>query len=396
MNGVEKGRESSAFGLVSDRPIIPFVEGDGTGPDIWKASRRVFDAAVSRAYGGTRAVQWREVLAGEKGFRETGSWLPDETVESFRMHRIGIKGPLTTPVGEGIRSLNVALRQTLDLYVCLRPVRYFQGIVSPVVHPERVDMVVFRENTEDVYAGMEVPAGDERTDRISAFLKSEMGWNIGPDTGIGIKPVSRGGSERLIRAAIKYALACGRKSVTLVHKGNIMKYTEGAFMRWGYELAQREFPGKVRLPEGREGTGNSGEGDLVIKDVIADAFLQQILTRPEEYDVIATLNLNGDYISDAWPLRSAESGSLGRENTTTPARDPSRPHTGPRRNTRAGHGQSLGPDPLGEDDVRIYRLDRGGQLDREGDGERLPAWKGHLRSCQTHAWNRSSFNQRFR
>ncbi len=308
MNGVEKGRESSAFGLVSDRPIIPFVEGDGTGPDIWKASRRVFDAAVSRAYGGTRAVQWREVLAGEKGFRETGSWLPDETVESFRMHRIGIKGPLTTPVGEGIRSLNVALRQTLDLYVCLRPVRYFQGIVSPVVHPERVDMVVFRENTEDVYAGMEVPAGDERTDRISAFLKSEMGWNIGPDTGIGIKPVSRGGSERLIRAAIKYALACGRKSVTLVHKGNIMKYTEGAFMRWGYELAQREFPGKVRLPEGREGTGNSGEGDLVIKDVIADAFLQQILTRPEEYDVIATLNLNGDYISDAL---AAQVGGIG-------------------------------------------------------------------------------------
>ncbi len=300
----------------SDHPVIPFVEGDGTGPDIWRASRLVFDAAVSSAYGDKRSIQWLEVLAGEKGFRETGSWLPDETVEAFRTHKIGIKGPLTTPVGEGIRSLNVALRQILDLYVCLRPVRYFSGIPTPVLHPERVDMVVFRENTEDVYAGMEVAAGTDKGEILAEFLRKEMGWKIGPDTGIGIKPVSRGGSERLIRAAIRYAIDSGRKSVTLVHKGNIMKYTEGAFRNWGYELARREFPGKVRLPEWIEGGSAAGgeagtgadEGVVAIKDVIADAFLQQILTRPDEYDVIATLNLNGDYVSDAL---AAQVGGIG-------------------------------------------------------------------------------------
>ncbi len=273
-----------------DRPVIPFIEGDGTGPDIWRAAVRVFDAAVRQAYGGRRAVCWREVLAGEKAFRQTGSWLPDDTVAAFREYRVGIKGPLTTPVGGGHRSLNVALRQILDLYVCLRPVRWFEGVPSPVKHPGKVDMVVFRENTEDVYAGLEVQAGSDEARRLMAFLKSEFGWTLRPDSGIGIKPVSETCSKRLIRAAFRYALRNGRHSVTLVHKGNIQKYTEGAFRAWGYEVA-KEF------------------GDRIpVKDAIADIFFQQALTRPDEFDVIATLNLNGDYMSDAL---AAQVGGIG-------------------------------------------------------------------------------------
>lgn len=276
--------------LVPSKPVIPFIEGDGTGPDIWEASRRVFDAAVKKAYSGEREIAWKEVLAGEKAFKNTGQWLPEETVEAFKTYFVGIKGPLTTPVGEGIRSLNVALRQTLDLYVCLRPVRYYKGIPSPVKNPERVDMVVFRENTEDVYAGCEFPAGSEKAEKIRKFITEETGFPVPADAGIGIKTISKLKSERLIRAALEYARVFSRKNVTLVHKGNIMKYTEGAFMQWGYALAEKEFPG------------------IVVKDALADAFLQQILTRPEEYDVIATMNLNGDYISDAL---AAQVGGIG-------------------------------------------------------------------------------------
>jgi len=296
--------------IVPDSPIIPFIEGDGTGPDIWRAAVRVFDAAVEKAYKGKRSVQWKEILAGEKAFSRTGNWLPTETEEAFRHYLVGIKGPLTTPVGGGIRSLNVTIRQKLDLYVCLRPVKYYPGIPSPVVHPEQVDMVVFRENTEDVYAGFETKAFDPKTERLIEFLKEEFGWDVKPDSGVGIKPVSKSGTERLVRAAMTYAVKNRRKSVTLVHKGNIMKFTEGAFREWGYECALREFPDKaVRL---EETTGrvpeNSPKGAILVKDVIADAFLQQILTRPSEYDVIATLNLNGDYISDAL---AAQVGGIG-------------------------------------------------------------------------------------
>ena len=292
---------------VPDQPIIPFIEGDGIGPDIWAAAVRVFDAAVEKAYGGTRKVIWKEVLAGQKSFDKTGSWLPDETEEAFKEHLVGIKGPLTTPVGGGFRSLNVALRQDLDLYVCLRPVKYYPGIPSPVLKPELIDMVVFRENTEDVYAGYESRQGEADTVKLINFLKTEMGWNVREDSGIGIKPVSVSGSKRLIRAAIKYAVEHGRKSVTLVHKGNIMKYTEGAFREWGYELAREEF-GDVTVTWDDIGNGDVPEGKILIKDVIADAFLQQILTRPDEYDVIATLNLNGDYVSDAL---AAQVGGIG-------------------------------------------------------------------------------------
>jgi len=295
--------------VVPDRPIVPFIEGDGTGPDIWRASVRVFDAAVERAYSGRRAIAWREVLAGEKAFSTTGSWLPAETLDAFREFFVGIKGPLTTPVGGGIRSLNVALRQELDLYVCLRPIRYFQGMETPVRRPDLVNMVIFRENTEDIYAGIEFREGTPEAAEFARLL--EAGF---PDrfkkvrfpatSGFGIKPMSREGTERLVRAAIDYALANGRRSVTLVHKGNIMKFTEGAFRDWGYELARRDYGATevdggpwCRLP-----------GGLVVKDVIADAFLQQILTRPAEYDVIATPNLNGDYISDAL---AAQVGGIG-------------------------------------------------------------------------------------
>ncbi len=291
--------------VVPDEPIVPFIEGDGTGPDIWRASRYVFDSAVERAYGGHRRIGWKEVLAGQKAFDETGEWLPQETVDAFEEYLVGIKGPLTTPVGGGIRSLNVALRQRLDLYVCLRPVRYFDGVPSPVKHPELIDMVIFRENTEDVYAGRELEEGTPEVKRLLEFLHDSYGWDIRPDSGLGLKPVSETGSKRLIRAAINYALKNGRRSVTLVHKGNIMKFTEGAFRSWGYELVRDEFDGRA---VGWDDCGGDPGDRLLVKDVIADAFLQQILTRPAEYDVIATLNLNGDYISDAL---AAQVGGIG-------------------------------------------------------------------------------------
>ena len=301
---------------VPDNPVIPFIEGDGTGPDIWNASVRVFDAAVAKAYGGSRQVEWKEVLAGEKAFNQTGQWLPSETLESFREYIVGIKGPLTTPVGGGMRSLNVALRQELDLYVCYRPVRYFNGVPSPVKNPEKVDMHIFRENSEDIYAGIEYMNGEERTERLRRFLIDELGVRSirFPETSsIGIKPVSLEGTERLVRQAVKFAIERKLPSVTIVHKGNIMKYTEGAFMKWGYALAEREFGESVftwnqyKAISAEAGEGRAAQllaeaeskGKVIIKDIIADAFLQQILTRRSEYSVIATLNLNGDYISDA-------------------------------------------------------------------------------------------------
>ena len=295
--------------VVPDHPILPFIEGDGTGRDIWRASVRVFDAAVAKAYGGARKAVWFEVFAGEKAFNAYQSWLPEDTLTAFREYLVGIKGPLTTPVGGGIRSLNVALRQELDLYVCLRPVRYFQGMETPVKRPDQVDMVIFRENTEDIYAGIEFAEGSPEVDQLKQLLQQAFPKAYAkirfPDTvGLGIKPVSREGTERLVRAAIEYAVANDRKSVTLVHKGNIMKFTEGAFRDWGYEFAKREF-GATELDGGPWCTLPNG---IVIKDVIADAFLQQILTRPAEYDVIATLNLNGDYISDAL---AAQVGGIG-------------------------------------------------------------------------------------
>ena len=290
---------------VPNDPIIPFIEGDGTGPDIWAAAVRVLEASVQKAYGGDRVIAWKEVLAGEKAYNKTGSWLPDETVDAFRHYLVGIKGPLTTPVGGGIRSLNVALRQTLDLYVCLRPVRWFTGVPSPIRHPEAVDMVIFRENTEDVYAGKELEEGSEGALKLIEFLDKEFGWEIPSDSGVGIKPISKTGSRRLIRAAIRYALANNRRSVTLVHKGNIMKFTEGAFRKWGYELVKEEFSDAAISWE--DSGGKPGD-KLLVKDAIADAFLQQILLRPAEYDVIATMNLNGDYISDAL---AAEVGGIG-------------------------------------------------------------------------------------
>lgn len=274
---------------VPENPIIPYIEGDGIGPEIWEAARRVMDAAVEKTYKGKRSIAWKEVLGGEKAYNQTGSWLPDETMEAFREYLIGIKGPLTTPVGGGIRSLNVALRQDLDLYVCLRPVRWFKGVASPLKEPQKVNMTIFRENTEDIYAGIEWMQGTDEARRFYAFLKEEMGVKKVrfPETSsFGVKPVSVEGSERLIRAAVEYALAHGLPSVTLVHKGNIMKFTEGGFKNWGYALVEREYGEVVRT------------GRLVVKDVIADAFLQNTLLKPEEYSVIATLNLNGDYISD--------------------------------------------------------------------------------------------------
>ncbi len=295
--------------IVPDNPVIPFIEGDGTGPDIWAASKRVFDAAVEKAYKGKKKIEWLEVLAGEKAFNATGNWLPDATLTAFREYLVGIKGPLTTPVGGGIRSLNVALRQELDLYVCLRPVRYFNGIETPVKRPDLVDMVIFRENTEDIYAGIEFKEGDADTAKILEFLQKTFPARFKKvrfpeNSGIGIKPVSKEGTARLVRAAISYAIENKLPSVTLVHKGNIMKFTEGAFRDWGYQVAIKEFGGElldggpwVKLPSG-----------IIVKDVIADAFLQQILTRPAEYSVIATLNLNGDYISDAL---AAQVGGIG-------------------------------------------------------------------------------------
>jgi isocitrate dehydrogenase len=290
---------------VSSNPIIPFIEGDGIGPDIWAAAVRVFDAAVDKAYGGQRQISWQEVLAGEKAFNETGSWLPEETVDAFQSRLVGIKGPLTTPVGGGIRSLNVALRQIMDLYACVRPVRWFEGVPSPVRNPGDVDMVIFRENTEDVYAGKELEANTEEAQKLLAFMKETFDWDIREDSGVGIKPVSITGSKRLIRAAIKYALQYERDSVTLVHKGNIMKFTEGAFRTWGYELVKEEFSD---VAVSWEDSGGEPGDKLLVQDVIADAMLQQILTRPANYDVIATTNLNGDYISDAL---AAQVGGIG-------------------------------------------------------------------------------------
>jgi len=294
---------------VPDQPIIPFIEGDGTGPDIWRAAVRVIDTAVAKAYGGRRIIRWMEVFAGEKSHVAFGSWLPDETVEAFREFRVGIKGPLTTPVGGGIRSLNVALRQLLDLYVCLRPVRWFKGVPSPVRQPEKVDMVIFRENTEDIYAGIEFESGSDDARKVLAFLQESFPQayrkvRFPSSSAIGFKPVSQEGSERLIRAAIRYALDNDRKSVTLVHKGNIMKFTEGAFRNWGYALAEREF-GDATWTWDR---GKAAPGKVLIKDAIADITLQQVLTRPDEFDVIATLNLNGDYLSDAL---AAQVGGIG-------------------------------------------------------------------------------------
>src|SRR5664279_3467521 len=287
---------------VPDVPIIPFIEGDGTGVDIWPAAKLVLDAAAAK-HG--RSVAWEEVLAGQKAFDETGSWLPDETVATFREYLIGIKGPLTTPIGGGIRSLNVALRQILDLYVCLRPVRWFTGVPSPVKHPELVDMVIFRENTEDIYAGLEVEEGTPEAKRLIEMLKEELGWDIRPDSGVGIKPISETGSKRLIRASIEYTLRKGRKSVTIVHKGNIQKFTEGAFRNWGYELVREEF---ADVAVGWDDCGGDPGDKVLVKDAIADITLQQVLTRPTDFDVIATTNLNGDYLSDAL---AAQVGGIG-------------------------------------------------------------------------------------
>ncbi len=312
---------------VPDMPQVPFIEGDGTGRDIWRAARRILDAAVESAYGTERRVAWFEVLAGQKAYDQTGSWLPDETVAAFRKHLVGIKGPLTTPVGGGIRSLNVALRQMLDLYVCIRPVRWFEGVPSPVRHPERVDMAIFRENTEDIYAGIEFEAGSDDASTLLRLLQENFPERFkkirfSERVGLGVKPVSQEGTERLVRAALEYAITHKRKSVTLVHKGNIMKFTEGAFRNWGYDLAEREFDSKVYTWQQWERTKNdSGQavadkeqqdklaaGAVLVKDAIADIALQQVLTRPSEFDVIATLNLNGDYLSDAL---AAQVGGIG-------------------------------------------------------------------------------------
>jgi len=290
---------------VPNDPIVPFIEGDGIGPDIWAAAVRVLDAAVEKAYDGERKIEWKEVLAGQKAFDETGEWLPEATTDAFREHIVGIKGPLTTPVGGGIRSLNVALRQILDLYVCLRPVRWYAGVPSPVKKPELIDMVIFRENTEDVYAGKELEAGSEDVAKLLAFMADEYDWDIRTDSGIGIKPISETGTKRLVRAAIQYAVDNNRSSVTLVHKGNIMKFTEGAFRTWGYEVVRDEFSD---VAVGWDDCGGDPGDKILVKDVIADAFLQQILTRPAEYDVIATMNLNGDFISDAL---AAQVGGIG-------------------------------------------------------------------------------------
>jgi isocitrate dehydrogenase len=324
MSGTKVTIENGKLNVPND-PILPFIEGDGIGPDIWAASVRVFDAAVEKAYGGKRKVVWKEVLAGEKAFNQTGEWLPQATLDDINTYLVAIKGPLTTPVGGGIRSLNVALRQKLDLYACVRPVQYFDGVPSPVCNPEQVDMIIFRENTEDIYAGIEYLNGTEEVEKLKKFLVEELGVSQirFPDTvSLGIKPVSVEGTERLVKAAIDYAIDNNKSSVTLVHKGNIMKFTEGKFKEWGYKVAEREYGDKVftwaqydriAAEKGSEAANAAQKealaaGKILIKDVIADAFLQQILTRPKEYEVIATLNLNGDYISDAL---AAQVGGIG-------------------------------------------------------------------------------------
>jgi isocitrate dehydrogenase len=295
---------------IPDQPIIPYIEGDGVGPDIWRASVRVFDAAVKKCYGVKRKIQWLEVYAGEKAFQLKKEWAPKEMIEAIREYKIGIKGPLTTPIGGGIRSINVLLRQRLDLYACIRPVKYLSGTPSPLKHPEKVDMVVFRENTEDVYSGIEWKEGSPEALRMKDFLEKELGKEIREDSGIGIKPISRFGTKRLVRMAIQYAITHGRKSVTLVHKGNIMKFTEGAFRDWGYEVAKEEFGEKVFLESelGDKKVRDIPKGNLILKDRIADAMFQQVLLRPEDYDVLAMPNLNGDYMSDAL---AAQVGGLG-------------------------------------------------------------------------------------
>ena len=293
--------------VVPDRPVIPFIEGDGTGPDIWRASRRVFDAVIERVSGGKRRVEWLEVLAGEKAFQQTGSWLPEATLEAIRSHRVAIKGPLTTPVGGGIRSLNVALRQLLDLYACIRPVRYFVGVPSPMREPEKLDVVVYRENTEDVYTGVEYAAGTPEASKLLAFLRDQFGAKIRDGSALGIKPMSRFGTQRLVAKAIEYAIKSHRPSVTLVHKGNIMKFTEGAFREWGYEVARERF-GDETIPESAAVKGAPDAGKVIVKDRIADSMFQQVLLRPEEYSVLATPNLNGDLLSDA---AAAQVGGLG-------------------------------------------------------------------------------------
>ncbi|MGM0217850.1 NADP-dependent isocitrate dehydrogenase [Enterococcus sp. AZ126] len=324
INGQKVGFKNGKL-IVPDYPIIPFIEGDGIGPEIWQAAKDVFDTAIDKAYKGTRKVIWQEVLAGEKAFNKTGSWLPDETLETIKNHLVAIKGPLTTPIGGGFRSLNVALRQELDLYICYRPVRYFEGVPSPLKQPEKTDMMIFRENTEDIYAGIEFAAESQEAKKLIAYLKTAFGVNkirFPESSAIGIKPVSKEGTERLVRGAIEHALKNDRRSVTLVHKGNIMKFTEGGFKKWGYALAEKEFGDKIftwenylaiKNKEGKSAADQKLEeaektGKLIIKDRIADIFLQEILLHPENYDVIATLNLNGDYISDAL---AAQVGGIG-------------------------------------------------------------------------------------
>ena len=306
MKSGEKISISDGRLVVPDKPIIPYIEGDGIGPDIWRAAVMVIDRSVKICWQGRRQIIWKEVLAGEKAYKKTGLWLPQETLDAFQEFRVGLKGPLTTPVGEGIRSLNVTLRQKLDLYACIRPIRYFKGVPSPVKNPQKVDMVVFRENTEDVYAGLELESGAEATQALLKHLSETYGWYIRPDSAIGIKPISKTGSVRLIRAAIDFALEHKRRSVTLVHKGNIQKFTEGAFRNWGYQLAKEAYPERTVSWEEVEGTPPASK--VLIKDTIADIFFQQILTRPEDFDVIATMNLNGDYISDAL---AAQVGGVG-------------------------------------------------------------------------------------
>ncbi|HEV2751449.1 MAG TPA: isocitrate dehydrogenase (NADP(+)) [Gemmatimonadales bacterium] len=301
----ERIRYDGGRWVVPDRPIIPFIEGDGTGPDIWRAARRVFDASVARTSSGKRQIDWLEILAGEKAFKQTGHWLPEATLDAIRTHRVAIKGPLTTPVGGGIRSLNVALRQQLDLYACIRPVRYFEGVPSPMREPQKLDVVIFRENIEDVYSGVEYKAGSPEADALIAFLTERFKANIRPGSALGIKPMSRFGSQRLVAKAIEYALRSGRRSVTLVHKGNIMKFTEGGFREWGYEVARERF-GERTIPEADAGKGDGGR--VVMKDRITDAMFAQLVLRPDEYSVIAAPNLNGDLLSDA---AAAQVGGLG-------------------------------------------------------------------------------------
>jgi isocitrate dehydrogenase len=399
---------------VPDDPIIPFIEGDGTGPDIWRASVRVLDAAVGKAYGGKKKIAWKEVYAGEKSFKQFNNWLPDETVDAFRQYYVGIKGPLTTPVGGGIRSLNVALRQLLDLYVCLRPVRWYKGVPSPVRHPEKVDMVIFRENTEDIYAGIEYAAGTAEAQKVLDFFAKEFPkefkkirfgtsealkqWqaqlesigapkrDLSVEVGVGLKPISRIGTERLVHSAIGYAVSAKRKSVTLVHKGNIMKFTEGSFRDWGYQVA-KDFFGAVeidggpwcRIPDGKPGAG------VVIKDAIADITLQQVLTRPDEFDVIATPNLNGDYLSDALAAQVGGIGIApgGNINYVT-GHAVFEATTERRRNTRTRQGESRFRDFVGRNDAAAPQLDRGGGPGGEGDGRRNRRQARHLRLREAH------------